>query len=488
MAGVGVRLNPFFKKESLAADLVGFLYSTVITIAPMLILIAALVLMQSLSGFSTLEYAERALFSCTVLYIFIFSLLTTAPFNAVLSKYLSDVIYLEKYEEIRACYDFGKTLNVAFSSLLGIPFCLYEHFVSGVRLSMVFGGFCGYIGLVLVFYSMLYLSICKEYRRISLDYIIGMLTALLFTLIFCRWMQWNVAEGMLLALTIGFFIIAVLEDVLIRKYFSKTSNHFRPVLEYFRKYWQLIAANTLYTLGLYIHNFVFWTTNLRMTVANSFVCNQPYDLASCLAMLTNISATVIFISRVEMNFHTKYRDFSDAITGGRGSDIERTKQQMFRTLSSEMMTLVRIQFIISVILYFVCIIFLPEMGVSDTTMQIYPLLAVAYFILFVMYYAMIFLYYYNDLQGALLTSGVFFVITWSGSIVSTHLPVAWYGTGLLVGALAGWCVAYGRLQWIKKHLYEHIFCEGELLPRGKGKKPPDKVFDRKNMREEDGIS
>ena len=50
---------------------------------------------------------------------------------------------------------------------------------------------------------------------------------------------------------------------------------------------------------------------MRMVVVDSFVCNQPYDMASCLAMFTNISATIIFIARVEMYFHEKYKLYSE---------------------------------------------------------------------------------------------------------------------------------------------------------------------------------
>ena len=78
-----------------------------------------------------------------------------------------------------------------------------------------------------------------------------------------------------------------------------------------------MVINFFYTLGLYIHNFVFWTTEMRMVVAYSFVCAQPYDMASCLAMFTNISATVIFIARVEMYFHSRYKAYSEAVIGGR---------------------------------------------------------------------------------------------------------------------------------------------------------------------------
>ena len=162
---------------------------------------------------------------------------------------------------------------------------------------------------------------------------------------------WPAAESMLLSLTTGFFIIACLETALIKRYFVINSNRYRPVLRYFKKYWQLVLTNFFYILGLYIHNFVFWTTDLKMTVANSFVCAPSYDMATCIAMFTNISASVIFISRVEMHFHERYRDYSEAVIGGKGADIETAKKRMFGQLSNELMNLVRIQFIISVILY-----------------------------------------------------------------------------------------------------------------------------------------
>ena len=240
-------------------------------------------------------------------------------------------------------------------------------------------------------------------------------------------------------------------------------------------------TNSLYILGLYIHNFVFWTTDLRMTVAKSFVCNQSYDMASCLAMFTNLSATVIFITRVEMHFHEKYKRYSEAVIGGRGADIENTKRRMFRQLASELMNLARIQFIISVVIYLLCIIFLPGMGISGMTMKIYPLLAAGYFVLFLMYAAIIFLYYFNDLAGAVRTAVLFCGVTFVGSMFSTHLTEIWYGTGLLAGTFAGWCSAYTRLRWVEKNMDVHIFCKGDLIPRGKGRMPSGKVFDRKKM-------
>ena len=107
MAGIGVNLKKIFSKNTITTHVYGFSYSVIATIAPMLLVIAAIIIMQMCLGFSKVGYATRELYSCTVLYIFIFALLTAAPFNAVLSKYLSDIIYNETYADIMACYYFG---------------------------------------------------------------------------------------------------------------------------------------------------------------------------------------------------------------------------------------------------------------------------------------------------------------------------------------------------------------------------------------------
>ncbi|EFV17007.1 hypothetical protein HMPREF0996_01145 [Lachnospiraceae bacterium 5_1_63FAA] len=165
MAGIGVKLTNIYKKNTLTTDIIGAGYSMVVTIAPMLLVIGALMIMEYFLDFSSVGYVTRELFSCTVLYIFIFSLLTASPFNSVLSKYMSDVIYEETYEDILPCYYVGMLLNISLSALVGIPFCIREYLVGKVGIIYVFTGYCGYIALVLVFYSMLYLSICKDYKK-----------------------------------------------------------------------------------------------------------------------------------------------------------------------------------------------------------------------------------------------------------------------------------------------------------------------------------
>lgn len=475
MAGIGVRLNRIFSKNTITTHLIGFVYSLTITIAPMFLVIGELTIMQYLLGYDQIDYASRELFSCTVLYILIFSMMTAAPFNAVLSRYLSDVVYNETYDDILPCYYVGLLMNILLSSIIGIPFCIREYLL-GVEIFFVFIGYCGYISLVMVFYSMLYLSLCKDYKKISKFFLIGVGAGIIVSLFLVYVLRMSVIYGMLISLTVGFLIIGALELALIRSYFRYNSGKYKEVLQYFRSHWQLAVANTLYILGMYIHNFVFWSTDMRMEVKGGFVCMPSYDMATALAVFTNITASMIFISRVEMHFHKRYKAYSEAVIGGRYVDIENAKKMMFGQLSEELMNLVRLQFIVSVALFFICFIVLPKVGFAGQITRIYPCLAAGYFILFIMYSSIIFQYYFNDMAGALMTSSTFCGVTFVGSILASHQSPIWFGMGVVAGAFAGFTVSYCRLRKIEKNMDTHIFCCGSILKKGKGEKPPASVY------------
>ena len=134
---------------------------------------------------------------------------------------------------------------------------------------------------------------------------------------------------------------------------------------------------------------------------------------------------------------------------------------------------------IRIIVFLFCIVLLPRFGFGGLTMRIYPCLCVGYFILFVMYGEILFLYYFNDLSGALATAFFFCAVTCAGSILATHLPDIWFGLGVVLGSFTGFTIAFRRLRWVEKHLDSHVFCTGALMKRGSGPRPSGKVYDRR---------
>lgn len=478
MAGIGIKLNRIFNRNTVTTALYGIVCSVGYTIAPMLVVIICLMGMETVLGFDTLDGTERELFSCTILYIFIFSLITTSPYNSVLSKYMTDRIYEERYEDIRPSIHFGVTAILATAAILGIPFYTHEYLVGHVPLYYVVTSFWGYLSLTLVFTVMIYNSILKAYKKISIYFFLGMSLTFLLSLFFRFILHWTITYSMLLAMTIGLFLIAVLEMNNASKYFKVTSGRYRPIAHYFKRYWMLVVANGFYSLGLFSHNFVFWTHPWRMTVVNSYVCNQPYDMATCIAMFTNISATTMFISRLEMHFHDRYAGYMESIIGGKLDSIHKFKNRMFRSLSNQLSSLVRLQFAVSIVVFLLAMIFMPIMGASGLTMEIYPLLAVGYLMVFTYYSGLLYLYYFNDLTGSMISSLIFFTVSLVGSIISLNLPVMWYGSGFTVGSFAGFAFVYFRIRWLERHIDEFILCRGSIMQRGFGEKPSALVYER----------
>lgn len=477
MAGIGIKLNKFFGKSSVSSYVAGAGYSVMTTVAPMLVVIGDILLMRwALDYTDVTTYNNRELFQVTILYIFMFSLLAQSPFNAVLSKYVSDEIFKEQYSSIMAAFRVGLVLNLILNCVMLIPFTLHEYFIGHVDIVYILISIMCFVALSLTFYTVLYLSLCKDYGKISWFYVIGMAVAFVLSLVFVYVLGMEVTMAMLLSLAIGFLVIASLSYALLRHYFQNNSRKYGEVLKYIARFWKLVLANTFYTLGLFIHNFVFWTSGLSNVVVNTFVCAEPYDFATCLGMFTNISSSVLFVSLIEMHFNERYKQYSEAIIGGRLLDIKKTKSRMFRMLSELLMSLVRIQFIVSTVIFLVCIIVLQRMGFSGAVIQLYPCLAAGYFIVYIMYAMFMFLYYFNDLDGAMITSFIFMVCTFLGSLFSMRLDVIWYGLGLVFGSFVAWMYAYFRVKYLENNLHIHIFCNGNILPREKGKKPSSYVY------------
>lgn len=476
MASLGKTIKKSFKKRTITSTAFGMIISTLITVAPMFLIIFGIMAMYQMLNYSSVIYADRLLFSSTILYIFIFGLLSTAPFNSVISRYVTDRIFEERYDAILPCFYGGLFLNLSFSSLIGIPFYLYAHFVGGIGLLYVFVSYIAYIALCITFYAMIFLSITKDYSKISLFFAIGVIGMLLLALLLVKVLQMETSFSMLTSIAFGFILISICECAYVKGYFHGNDKHYFEYLGYFKQYWQLSVTNVLYTLGLYIHNFVFWTVKEHLVVKNTYICFPTYDMATCLAMFTNISASVILITQIELHFHERYKAYSEAVIGGRLIDITKAKNRMFSLLSYQLMDVIRNQFIISVIIYLLCMVFLPWFGFAGEVMEIYPCLAAGYFVIFLLYSCIIFLYYFNDTTGSTLTTLAFLVITGVVSYFAKDLSPIWYGIGTFAGAFAGWCIAYFRLRWVEKNLDEHIFCQGSLIPSQQEVMPSNIVY------------
>lgn len=483
MAGIGFELKKLFKKEGIISTVFAGLYATVVTVGPTIMVILALNLMYFLLPYVNVAYHDREVLSSTILYVFIFSLIISSPLNIILSRYMADKIYLEEYDSILPALDTGNLILALMVALTGIPFGAAMYFVGKLPLHYVLVSYLFYAGLVFSFYYMTFITLLKEYRKITYSFLFSLFIGILFSCAAVFWWNFSVVDGILDGLAVSFNLIAVLLMARLRRNFRNHNKTSREVLQYFKKFRMLFVSNAFYTLGLYSHNFVFWFfSSYRVTVANVFVSAPVYDVVTYLAMLSNISVLVIFVVNVETKFHTAYKTYCESIIGASGKDILQAKSKMIEVLRRELLYIVQLQMIVNICVFVLIIAFAADLGITGRILTMYPVMSVAYMILYLVQSMMIFQFYLDDAGGAALVGLVFLVGTAFGSCVSVRLPAAFAGGGVLFGAFAGFTVVFFRIRNKLIHLDEHIYCRGNVgavqvkrHPFKKDKERQDKV-------------
>ncbi len=462
MAGIGFELKKLFKTNSIVSKLRGASYAAITTIGPLILIIVTLFLIYMFLGYNNILFASRELLASTILYVFIFSLCATSPLNAVIARFIADKIFENKEDDILPAYYSALGLNILIASIPGIIFCVRMVLVSDVKPDYALIAYLAYMGLVFVFYSMVFITALKEYFKIAGAFVVGMLVTLITGVVLSKVFHVVIHYAIVTAFALGFLVIAFMLYSLIRAYFKNNSQNYFLIFDYFKQYWKLIAVNGFYTFGLYVHNFIFWTTEHQIRVVNSFISAPVYDMATCIAMFINISTMVIFIVEVETNFHDRYQEYCQTVIGGSGTDIDYAKAEMFRSIRHEIMFIFQFQAIITIALNLVCLIVLPNIGISKYILSITTSLAVAYLIIFIMYNLVIFIFYFNVYNRAMITTAIFFGVTFVGTLISKELPENLYGLGVLAGAIASFTYAYFSIKNIEKNLDYYIFCTGTI--------------------------
>ena len=147
-------------------------------------------------------------------------------------------------------------------------------------------------------------------------------------------------------------------------------------------------------------------------------------------------------------------------------------------LADQIMSMVRIQFIISTVVFLICMLILQKLGYSGVVIQLYPCLAAGYFIMYIMYSTFCFCIILMILQVRLSHHFLFVLFTLIFSIISSKLDIIWYGAGLVLGSFIAWTYGYFRLKWLEKNIEYHIFCNGTILDQVVGDKPTSKVYQK----------
>lgn len=443
MAGIGFELRKIWKGEMIINRIKGFAYATLVSAGPMIISVLMIVIIGEYMKQTRMPVLERDLVNAALMYAFIFAMINVSGLTMSLSRYLADQIYMKNVQHILSSLVGSFAVLTAVGSLAAFLFFAF----SDLPLLFKFLAYTLFIELSSVYLLMAYLSAVKDFKKISLAFFMGIMTAICLILII-RSAGVEPTITIMASVDIGFAVSMTMMIVIIKKHFRFMSNHAFQFLHYIRRMPRLFLIGTFYTVGLFAHNIIIWLfSDLSVHLEGTYVYAPSYDNATFFAVLTIIPSTVLFVVRMETSFFETYKTFCAAIIqGGSLKAIDMAKERMLSTIKRELSNLFEAQFFVTVILIILgSAIILPALGTNNVAIGIYATLAVAYFMIQMMFIIVTILLYFDNQDDALITTGLFLGTSVLLTILLLLLGNTFCGVGLCIGAMAALIFGASRM-------------------------------------------
>lgn len=465
MAGIGFELKKVFMNRTIIGRIKGFTYASLISVGPMLMSVLMLIVVNQLLKRADVPILERELVNAAIMYSFIFSMINVSGLSMSIARFIADEIYRGNSDNVLASLVGVIAINLPVCGLAGILLFWRSPLPFDFKLLV----YMMFIELSVLYLLMVYVTAIKDYKKIVLAYAVGTVTAILLILMMDR-SGVALTKAVLIGIDIGFLVNLFILLITIRQTFNHMSSQVFLFTDTIVEYPKLFFINLFYTLGLYIHNFMFWSmSGISVRLMDTFIYAPSYDIATFLSVLTILPATVIFIVRVETNFYEQYRKISHAILhGGCLKDIDKAREEMVRVLKREINTILQIQFIVTVVLLvFGVNLFLPLIEADNQIIELYSILSIGYYMTYMAYIVVTILLYFDDQESAIRVTFLFLVMTIVFTGITLLLGERFYGLGLDVSAIITLIVSIGYLNRTISQVDYRLFSRQPVLRRSR---------------------
>lgn len=344
---------------------------------------------------------------------------------------------------------------------------------SPLSIEVKFLSYLLYMALIIVFSMMEYLSTIKDYIKIVKSFVSGIIVAITMAVVLMKFTNLREVVSLLLSMNCGFLTIISMLISYLNSYFgrsSRSSRNYYKFLTYFDRFPSLFFIALFYTLGLYSHNFIFWSSELRVVVADTYIYAPVYDVPTFYAFLSILPSMIIFVVSVETSFYEKYRTYYNLITGkGNFEDIEDARKDMTRVLWAEIWNMMEIQLFFTLISIVVGHYLLPRIGFTQVSMDIFNILALGAYMNAIMLVVILILLYFEDKRGALFISASYLLTNVAFTYITLIYGENLYGLGFFMAAFISLVISLIELRVYLRNINYHTFCGQPVIYReGKG--------------------
>lgn len=419
------------------------------------------ILQWIINQFSSITTEEREIFIFSVSYCFIFSQLIFSTQQYTATRYLSDLLYSKKEENVFPLF-IGVTKVVSvLALLLWIVFYAISPLPFLYKLILLFL----FLTTNLIWIILLFLSATKNFKLIAWAFLIGGVTSLLATLLIClneNLFTANVSFSLVLlsSFTFGMILTLFLLMLTLLKTFPEWSSKGQfDYLSYFERFPSLFFIGVFYNLGIWACNWVIWFGEGAKIVAGSFIVHPIYDMALFWSYLTILPTMVLIVISIETRFYRKYKLFFNYVNkGGTLAQIRTAKKKMFNVLFQEIQKVLRSQLIITLIVVMTAGPIFRMLSFDEKFIHIFRITAFGAFANGMLLVILLLLLYFEDRKGALYSSFVFFSLNLAGTVILLPGGYQYYGLSFAFGAIVSFVFAIVRLLSYLNSIEYHAFC------------------------------
>ena len=451
MAGIGFQLNKLFQKKGILNLGRAYIYAGIVSVGPMILYVLMLLGMTLVSLLAGMNRPEREVMNCMMTYSLLVSLFSTSWHNMVVTRFVADRLYEERYREILPSL-YG---DCAVQLLIAEP--LYGFFLMNAGIPLSYCIMCLWISavMIVVWMEMIYLMTLKDYRKIMEGFTVSVMVGFLLALILVI-LQMITVVRLMACVVLSFGIMMAWYHALLVRYFPRSKGGDFVFLDWFRRYKSLTFIGASICLGLYGHLCIMYFGPLRKQTTGLFYTAPMYDIPALFAFFSILITIISFVSSVEVRFFPKYQRYCNAFND-RGSvrDIESAEQELLDVLGQQLLFM-GIKQIIMTLAAIVAGGFIMDMlplGMTDLGKGIFRILCVGYGFYAIGNSVMLILLYFEDYGGALLGTSAFAIISLAGTLY--HIvrgKFIYYGLGFSLGAAALLLISIFRLEWCTRNL------------------------------------
>ena len=424
MAGIGFAMRRLLAQGTIGGALQAYGLACLIGTGPWVLSIVAILAIGLIGAGNRGGNLFVAQFQVSVTYLMAASLLWTSLLQLSFTRFVSDRLFAGEHAVIPSNLLGALVVVMLSAGLIGSSVLLAWVPGSVIYLSCMLAGFVLLCGTWIV---VSYAAACKAHGTILLGFLVGYGATTSAALGLSRFGLDGLMAGFVTGQALLFFILLSLV-------LHPSGDHALLSFSFLHKdkrYPSLVATGSLFTLGVWVDKFVFWTNRYTgVEVVGSLRASPIYDLPIFLAYLSLVPGMAVLFYRIESDFAPACEMFYKAIReGATYAVITEAKKKMVSSIRQCLLALVKVQGTTTLLLLLMGDDLLDWFGISQThrTLLNVNLVSAALQLLLLMIFNVLF---YLDkrqavLRLALLLAGSNLFL----SLVTLQMGVEYYGFG-----------------------------------------------------------